>query len=251
MKNKVNKMDLYQKFEELLDENNNKSYNENVIGVLSEKTLHKTIKNLYESNQDYQEVKIDGYYVDILKDNNIIEVQTKQFDKLRNKLSYLLDHYDYNINVIYPIFNNKVIYYIYDNKIISLPKKSPKKLKYPEVFYEIYKIKNLLSNEKLVITLLVLDIQEYRIKTNNRKKYVLYDRVPIKLIEEVRLTKKDNYISLLPKNSGEVFTVKDVCELTKGDNKYVSKMINVLKYLGIIEMIGKEGKKYLYKVKKG
>ena len=244
-------MDLYQKFEELLDENNNKSYNENVIGVLSEKTLHKTIKNLYESNQDYQEVKIDGYYVDILKDNNIIEVQTKQFDKLRNKLSYLLDHYDYNINVIYPIFNNKVIYYIDDENTISLPKKSPKKLKIPEVFYELYKIKNLLSNEKLVITLLVLDIQEYRIKTNNRKKYVLYDRVPIKLIEEVRLTKKDNYISLLPKNLGEVFTVKDVCELTKCDNKYVSKMINVLKYLEIIEMIGKDGKKYLYKVKKG
>jgi hypothetical protein len=74
---------------------------------------------------------------------------------------------------------------------------------------------------------------------------------PIKLIEEVRLTKKDNYISLLPKNLEEVFTVKDVCELTKCDNKYVSKMINVLKYLEIIEMIGKEGKKYLYKVKKG
>ena len=88
-------MDLYKRFDELLVENNNKSYENKVIGVLSEKTLHKTIKNLYEENHDYHEIKIDNYYVDILKDNNIIEVQTKQFDKFRDKIKYLLNKYIY------------------------------------------------------------------------------------------------------------------------------------------------------------
>ena len=134
-------MDLYKIFDELLVENNNKSYENKVIGVLSEKTLHKTIKNLYEENHDYHEIKIDNYYVDILKDNNIIEVQTKQFDKFRDKIKYLLNKDIYDINIIYPIFNNKIIYYIDEDNNISLPKKSPKKLKYPEVFYELYKIK--------------------------------------------------------------------------------------------------------------
>lgn len=247
----VNKMDLIGRFEKILNENNNKSYKDNVIGVLSEKTLHKTIKNLYEDNQAYQEIKIDGYYVDILKDNNIIEVQTKQFDKFRNKLIYLLDNYDYSINVIYPVFNHKVIYYIDEHNNVSLPKNSPKKLKYPEVFYELYKIKSLLTNDKLKITLLVLDINEYRMKSNNRKKYVLLDRIPIKLVEEVKLFNKEDYLNLLPNNLKEIFTVKDICELTKCDNKYVSKMVNVLKYIGVIEMIGKEGKRYLYRIKKG
>ena len=72
-------MDLYKRFDELLVENNNKSFENNVIGVLSEKTLHKTIKNLYESNHEYHEIKIGKYYVDILKDNNIIEPKRKRF----------------------------------------------------------------------------------------------------------------------------------------------------------------------------
>ena len=46
-------MDLVEKFNNL---NSNPKYEGNVIGVLSEKTLHKTIKNLYEDNQDYQEI---------------------------------------------------------------------------------------------------------------------------------------------------------------------------------------------------
>jgi len=244
-------MDLYKKFDELLINNNNNSYENKVIGVLSEKTLHKTIKNLYEADHKYHEVKIDNYYVDILKDNNIIEVQTKQFDKFREKIKYLLNKYNYNINIVYPIFNNKTIYTIDENNNISLPKKSPKKLKYPEVFYELYKIKQLLNNSKLKIILLIFDIKEYRIKSNNRKGYVCYDRVPVKLIEEVIISNKYDYLRLLPSNLKETFTVKDICELTKSNNKYVGKMVNVLKYLGIIEFVGKEGKKFIYKVNKG
>lgn len=244
-------MDLYKRFDELLVENNNNSYENKVIGVLSEKTLHKTIKNLYEENHDYHEIKIDNYYVDILKDNNIIEVQTKQFDKFRDKIKYLLNKDIYDINIIYPIFNNKIIYYIDEDNNISLPKKSPKKLKYPEVFYELYKIKQLLNNNKLKITLLLFDIKEYRLKTKNRKGYICFDRVPIKLIEEIKLCNKEDYLQLLPNNLKDEFTVKDICLLTKSNSKYVNKMVNVMRYLDVIELIGKDGRKFVYKIKKG
>lgn len=242
-------MDIYNKFNELI-KSENKSYENNVIGVLSEKTLHKTIKNLYEQNHEFHEVKIDNYFVDVLKDNNIIEVQTKQFNKIRDKLNYLLSLNKYKINLVFPVFNNKTIYFIQDS-IYSLPKKSPKKLKYPEIFYELYKIKQLLNNKDLIITILVFDINEYRIKENNRKGYICFDRVPTKLINEIIIKSKEDYLMFLPNNLQEKFTSKDICVLTKSNIKYVNKMLNVLKYVDVLDVIGKDGRKYVYSIKKG
>lgn len=246
MKNK-NSMDLIERFNNL---NDNPKYEGNVIGVLSEKTLHKTIKNLYEPNHLFHEIKINKYFVDICVGNQIIEVQTKQFNKLRDKISYLLSLNKYKINIIYPVFTKKFIYNI-DNGIIDGPKLSPKKLRFPEIFYELYMIKNLLTNNNLTITLLLFEIDEYRTITNNRKGYVCYDRVPKKLTDEIVLKDKEDYIKLLPNDLNETFTSKEICLKTKSNVKYVNKMLNVLKYLNLVEVVGKDGRKLLYNVKRG
>lgn len=243
MKNLINR------FNELII-NDNFIQEKKGIGELSEKTLHRIIKNLYESNSLNQEIKIGNYYVDVLNNNNIIEIQTKQFNKLRNKLEYFLSLNKYTINIIYPIFTSKMIYLLDDDKIIK-SYKSPKKLHIPEVFYELYKIKSFLNITSITITLLLLEIDEYRQVSNNRKGYICYDRIPKKLIDEIILNNNNDYLSLLPKELEEEFTSKDLSLLTKTDIKYVNKMLNVLKYLNIIEVIGKDGKKYIYKVKKG
>lgn len=243
-------MSIIEKFNELQNNNLNIKYENNVIGVLSEKTLHKTIKNLYEPNHTYQEIKIDNYFVDICKDNNIIEVQTKQFNKLRDKITYLLSLNKYKINIVYPVFTSKMIYNI-SNGEISDPKKSPKKFRIPEVFHELYMIKQLLGHKDLMITLLLFEINEYREIANNRRGYVCYDRIPTKLIDEIVLKDNKDYINLLPPDLSETFTSKEICLKTKTNVKYVNKMLNVMKYLNVVEVVGKDGRKLLYNAKRG
>lgn len=244
-------MNIIDKFDNLIKNEINTPIEKNTIGVLSEKTLHKIIKNLYESNINNQEVKIGPYYVDILKENNIIEIQTKQFNKMRDKLNHLLSLDKYNINIVYPVFNSKMIYFIDEFNSLSNGKKSPKKLRIPEVFYELYKIKQILENKNLKITLLIFDIDEVRIKANNRKGFECFDRIPKKLINVIELYNKDDYIKLLPLNLNEEFSVKDLSLLYKCDVKYVNYMLNVMKYLDVVEVLRKDGKKYIYSIKKG
>ena len=112
-------------------------------------------------------------------------------------------------------------------------------------------IKTLLNNDKLQITVLVLEIDEYRISSNNRKKYICYDRIPRKLIKEINLQTKEDYLNLLPLYLNEKFTSKELSQITKTNVKYVNKMLNVLKYLNVVEVVGKNGRKLLYSVKKG
>lgn len=223
-------------------------YDKPTIGVLSEKSLHKIIKNLYEGDISKQEIKIGKYYVDICRNDEIIEVQTKQFNKLRDKLTYLLSLNKYHINIIYPVFRSKMLYFIDDLGEITGPKKSPKKLKFPECFYELYKIKTFLNNPNICITLLVFDINEYRVKGKSRNGIVCYDRVPTNLVEEIKLDSKDKYLKLLPSGLNETFTASDVSKLTKCAIRYVNNMLNVLRYLGVIEVACKESRKYVYKV---
>lgn len=60
---------------------------------MSEKTLHAVLKNYYEPDENKHEVAIDGYYADIFNDSGIIEIQTRQLNKLRDKLAVFLEEY--------------------------------------------------------------------------------------------------------------------------------------------------------------
>ena len=75
--------------------------NRNGIGTLSEKTVHAILKNYYEPDEDYHEIPVNGYVADIYRDGNIIEIQTANFNKLRNKLDVFLN--DYQVTVVYPM----------------------------------------------------------------------------------------------------------------------------------------------------
>ena len=81
--------------------------NRKCIGVLGEKKLHSILKYYIESDDLYHEIRINGFFADIYKDNVIYEIQTSSFNKLRSKLNSFLD--EYNVNIIYPIPYNKWI----------------------------------------------------------------------------------------------------------------------------------------------
>ena len=51
------------------------------IGTYGEKTVHAILKNYYEPDEDHQEIPIDNYVADIYRDGQIIEIQTRQFNK--------------------------------------------------------------------------------------------------------------------------------------------------------------------------
>ena len=80
------------------------------IGTLGEKTVHATLKHYYEPNEDYHEVPVEGYVADIYKDGNIVEIQTAQFHRMREKLKAFLPKY--KVTVVYPIVGKRQLYWI-------------------------------------------------------------------------------------------------------------------------------------------
>lgn len=71
------------------------------IGTLKEKTLHAILKDYYAPDKDMQEIPIDGYVADIYTGTEIIEIQTAQFNRMRNKLDCFLPNYP--VTIVYPV----------------------------------------------------------------------------------------------------------------------------------------------------
>ena len=80
------------------------------IGTLSEKTVHAVLKNYYAPDEDTQEIPIENYVADIYADGEIIEIQTRNFNTMRNKLQAFLPLYP--VTIVYPVPNEKWIIWI-------------------------------------------------------------------------------------------------------------------------------------------
>lgn len=242
-----------------IDELNNKinNYVEGkksiIIGELSEKSVHHIIKNII-SNKENQEVKIKNYYADILLDeNNILEIQTGNFNKLRDKLLCYLE--DYNVTIVYPITYKKEINWIdKETGVIKQVAKRTEYSKFYKGFKELYKIKGFLDNNNISVVLLLVDIDEYRYLDGYdktlKKRATKIDKVPKKIDDILILNKKEDYNYFINNLDGD-FSVKDFKKYSKTTIKDAGICVNILRYLGIIEFIRKDGREYIYQKNKG
>ena len=48
------------------------------IGTLNEKPLHAGLKTWYAKPGDTFEIKVDNYFIDIIQDDLLVEIQTRQ-----------------------------------------------------------------------------------------------------------------------------------------------------------------------------
>ena len=77
------------------------------IGELNESSLHKALKARYMEPELSAEVLFEGYVVDLLGKEEIIEIQTANFSGLKAKLRKLLDERD--VRLVYPLPKDKWI----------------------------------------------------------------------------------------------------------------------------------------------
>ena len=228
-----------------------KSHNDKGIGTLSEKTLHAVLKMYYEPDEDNHEVAIDGYFADIYNEHGIIEIQTRQLNKLRDKLSVFLN--EYQVRVVYPMPYEKYLSWIEpETGDITSRRKSPKRCSVYDAMFELYKIKAFLKNQNFKVTLLLIDMEEYKLLNgwsyDKKRGSTRYDRVPVGIRRIVKFDRIEDYMQLVPADLKEDFTVKDFA-MAAGVSVEASRYtLNILNYLEIVKRTGRVKNGYVYNV---
>lgn len=223
------------------------------IGTLSEKTLHAVLKHYYAPDEDMHEIPIENYVADIYTGTEIIEIQTRQFNKMRSKLEAFLPLYP--VTIVYPIPCNKWVVWI-DEESGELTKrrKSPAHGTVYQAFPELYKIKMFLKDPNLKLCLALMDMEEYRLlngwSRDRKKGSTRYDRIPLRIAEEVEIGCLQDYMQFVPQDLPEFFTVKGFAASAHIRPQLAQVVMNLLYYAGTVERVGKESRSWLYKVTK-
>jgi len=222
------------------------------IGTLSEKTVHAILKRYYAPDEDMHEIPIENYVADIYTGQEIIEIQTGQFNRMRDKLTIFLK--EYPVTIVYPIPRQKLLIWIDEESgELSKPHKSPAKGTPYQAFKELYKIKMFLKDPNLRLKFALIDMEEYRLlngwSKDKKKGSCRYDRIPSRLAEEVSVENVRDYLQFVPYDLEEPFTSEQFAKAAHIRKPLAQTVLNILTYVECVERVGKEGNSYLYKVK--
>lgn len=216
----------------------------NGIGTLSEKTVHAVLKSYFAPELCYQEQKVHNYVADILKDNQIIEIQTRNFNTLRRKLDAFLP--DHEVTIVYPVAHTKWLCWVDETTgEVSKPRKSPKTGTPVSIFPELYRIKSYLNDPHLSLHIVLLDIEEYRLLNgwshDKKKGSSRNDGIPVNFADEVIIKETSDYAQLIPDTLPEQFTTKDYKKAAHVSQGAAWTALNILDYVKAIKRVGKQG----------
>jgi len=238
-----------QKFKEACKSIINIEREQNGIGTLGEKTLHAVLKQYYEPDKANHEIRIGSFVADIVTDSGIIEIQTRAFDKLRNKLAKFLEIS--HVTVVYPIPKTKWLLWIDERTGETTKKrKSPRQGRIFDIIPELYKIKPLINHVNLRLCIVFIDMEEYRYlngwSKDKKKGSTRCDRVPIDIADEVYINNTADYIKFIPGELSDGFTSKDYKNATDTNLQTAQTALNILNHIGVVRRVGKQGNLYIY-----
>jgi hypothetical protein len=221
------------------------------VGTLSEKLLHRVLKYTVEPREEYHELAFLGSVADIRNENGITEIQTKNLIKLLPKLKKLLPKE--KVTVIIPIIHEKNLAWLDPATGELLEKRrSPRRGRLSDALPELASISELLGNENLVIRIIMLDVDEYKLLDgygkDGKHRATKLNRIPNAIVNVIDLRSPGELCELLPTGLEASFTSAELLRSLGLRSRKTSFAKKLLLTHGIIERIGTDGRAHLYKI---
>ncbi len=220
----------------------------NGIGTLAERSLHQSLKEQYSQPGDQIETNIDGYVIDIVRDDLLIEIQTRNFGAIKNKLFDLIR--SHHIRVVYPIpLVRWVVRETIEGEEISR-RKSPKQRDILNIFEELVSIPTLINHSNFEIE--VLEIFDEQILQNDgkgswkRRGWSVVDRRLIEIVNKHLFREANDFVKLLPPDLETPFTNSDLSSALGGKLRVAQKITYCLRKMGVLKVKGKRGNANLH-----
>jgi hypothetical protein len=224
------------------------------IGLLNEKPLHASLKQWYARPGDRFEVPVDGFVIDIVRDDLLIEIQTRNFAAINSKLCKLTRSHE--VRLVYPVVQEKwIVRSATGDSGMAVRRKSPKRGRLEDLFWELVSIPQLLSNPNFSLEVLMIRAEEVRRYDRRRKKWrrrgwVIEGRRLVDVLDRRLFGKSADWLAFVP-DELHSFTTKDLATIAETNRELAQKMAYCLRHARMIELIGRQGRANLYRVANG
>jgi len=220
------------------------------IGVLNEKPLHASLKQWYAQPGDRLEVPVDGFVIDIVRNEVLLEIQTGHFGAVKSKLATLVG--SHRVRVIYPIAREKWIVRLpRKGTRVMTRRKSPTRGRVEDLFSEAVRIPQMLSHSNFSLEVLMTREEEVRRygggRTWRARGRGIGERRLLDVVERRVFEGPDSWLALLPEGFDR-FTAKDLADATGVRVELAQQMTYSLREAGLVTLVGKRGRANLYAV---
>ena len=220
------------------------------IGLINEKPLHASLKQWYARPGDRFEVPVDGFVIDIVRDDLLIEIQTRNFASINSKLCKLTR--SYQVRLVYPVVQEKwIVRSATNGGRTAVRRKSPKRGRLEDLVWELVSIPQLLSNPNFSLEVLMIreeELRRYESKRRWRSKgWVVEGRRLVDVLDRRLFGASSDWLTFVPAGL-ESFTTKDLAAIADTRRDLAQKMAYCLRHTRMIELIGRQGRANLYRV---
>lgn len=219
------------------------------ISTLNEQPLHAALKDWYAQPTDRQEVSVDGFIIDIVRGDLLIEIQTGSFSAIKRKLKTLTAHH--RVRLVYPIAREKWIVKLDPEGKRLSRRKSPKRGRFEHLFGELVYLPTLLSRPSFSLEVLLIQAEELRqhdpSRAWRRRGWVIQERRLLRVVDRLIIEQPDDLLDLLPPGLPQPFTTADLAAALGQPRRLAQRMAYCLYKMGLIAREGTHGRAILYR----
>ena len=218
---------------------------------MTEYSLHSEIKRWYMGSGDELEVKVDDFIVDVLRGKLLIEIQTGNFSAIKQKLTKLLRNNN-QVRLVYPIAKQKWIVHVSRSGEFVRRRKSPKKGKLTDLFYELVHAPSLIKDRNFSLEVLLIEEEEIRCNDGRgswrRRGISVQDRKLLNVLDRIVFEDSRDFLEFLPKELDGHFTNKVLASKLGISVRLAQKITYCLRKMGAIAIAGKKSNELLFEV---
>jgi len=218
------------------------------IGMLNETELHEQLKHLYAGAEGETEQVVGGFVVDVVRDGELIEIQTRGFGKMRRKLLALST--SHRVRIVHPIATETVITKLSDTGEIHSSRRSPRKGRIEEIYREIVSIADLLPDHvRREIRAVETRVDDG--KGSWRRRGVSIVARQLGAVDGThQFASRNDYLRVLPATLPDEFTNSDLIRESGIRYRDAQPITSSLRKMGLLGLSGKRGREQLYKLAK-
>jgi hypothetical protein len=215
---------------------------------MAETTIHQQLKALYSEDEAGQEVQVDGFRIDAVVGDCLIEIQCAGLSAIRSKIKKLVQTRD--VLVVKPLCEKKMLLKRKrkGGKVVS-KRKSPLHENYYDIFDELVHFTSVFPHPRLTLEILLTEQEETRLpplRKSWRQRPRVEDRRLVSVTGRMKLRDNCDLLKMLPNELPKTFNTSDLAECADIPRWLAQKMAYCLRHSGAIKQVGKNRNTVLY-----
>ena len=217
-----------------------------------EGSLHAALKARYAAAipEARIEAAVDGFVVDVVGPDELVEIQTASFGSAAKKLARLVAAH--RVALVHPIAIDKWLIVVDGDGAIVRRRRSPKRGLALDLFDELVNIPGLVAEPNFRIELVLTCEEEIRgpvpagARYRHPRTWWRLDRRLVEVVETIRIDTPADLRGLLPPGLPEPFTTADIVAATGRSKRLAMRAVYCLERSGAVARLARRGRFVAY-----